>query len=41
MEKTQYRNDSNTKIGQAMHMEVRASLTSVSELSLKVSIWKT
>jgi hypothetical protein len=37
MDKTQYNNDFNTKIGQAMNMEVRASLTSVNDLSLSVS----
>jgi hypothetical protein len=41
MEKTQYKNDFNTEIGQAMHREVRSSLTSTSDLSLNVSIRKT
>jgi hypothetical protein len=41
MDKTQYKNDSNTETGQAMHREVRASLTSVSELSLRVRRRKT
>jgi hypothetical protein len=39
--KTQYKNDFNTETGQAMHREVRASLTSVSDLSLSVSRRKT
>jgi hypothetical protein len=41
MDKTQYKNDFNTKIGQEMHREVRSSLTSVSDLSLSVSKRKT
>jgi hypothetical protein len=41
MDKTQYMNDFNTETGQEMHREVRASLTSVSELSLRVSRRKT
>jgi hypothetical protein len=41
MDKTQYMNDSNTETGQAMHREVRVSLTSFSELSLRVSRRKT
>jgi hypothetical protein len=36
MEGTQYKNNFNTEIGQAMHREVRASLTSVINLSLRV-----
>jgi hypothetical protein len=34
MDKTRYQNDFNIEIGQEMHSEVRASLTSVSDLSL-------
>jgi len=41
MDKTQYMNDSNTKNGQAMHREVKVSLNSVSELSLRASKRKT
>jgi hypothetical protein len=36
VDKTHYKNDFNTKIGQEMHREVRASLTSFSDLSLSV-----
>jgi hypothetical protein len=36
MDKTQYKNDFNTKIGQTMHREVRASLNLVSDLSLSM-----
>jgi hypothetical protein len=35
MEKNQYINDSNTETGQTMHREVRVSLNSVSDLSLR------
>jgi hypothetical protein len=41
MDKTLKRNDSNTEIGHTIHREVRASLTLVSELSLRVSRRKT
>jgi hypothetical protein len=41
MDKTQYKNDFNTGTGQEMHREVRASLTSVSDLSLSVRRRKT
>jgi hypothetical protein len=41
MDITQYRNDSNTETGQTMYREVRASLTLVSELSLRVRRGKT
>jgi hypothetical protein len=37
MDKTQYKNDFNTKTAQEMHREVRASLTSINDLSLSVS----
>jgi hypothetical protein len=37
VDKTQYKNDFNTETGQVMHREVRASLTSISDLSLSVS----
>jgi hypothetical protein len=42
MDKTRYKNDFNIGIGQEIHKEVRASLTSVSDLSLRASkrnIW--
>jgi hypothetical protein len=41
MEKTKYKNEFNTETGQAMHREVRSSLTSVSDLSLSVNKSKT
>jgi hypothetical protein len=41
MDKAQYKNDFNKGNGQEMHREVRASLTSVSDLSLRVSKRKT
>jgi hypothetical protein len=37
MDKTQYKNDFNIGTGQEMHIEMRASLTSVSDLSLSAS----
>jgi hypothetical protein len=37
MGKTQYKNDFNIGTGQEMHREVRASLTSVIDLSLSMS----
>jgi hypothetical protein len=41
MDKNQYENDFNTENGQAMHREVRSSLTSASDLILSVSRRKT
>ena len=41
MDKIQYMNDVQHKTRQEMHREVRATLTSVNELSLIVSIGKT
>jgi hypothetical protein len=41
MDKTQYKNEFNTKNGQAMHREVRSSLTSVNDLILSVKIRNT
>jgi hypothetical protein len=41
MEKNQYMNDVQHETRQEMHMEVRATLTPVSELSLSVSRGKT
>jgi hypothetical protein len=41
MEKTQNMNDVQQRTGQEMHREVRATLTSISELSLSVRRWKT
>jgi hypothetical protein len=41
MEKSQYKNELNKKTRQAMHREVRSSLTLVSDLSLSVSRMKT
>jgi hypothetical protein len=41
IDKTQYKNDFNKETGQAMHREMRSSLTSVSGLSLRVSRRKT
>jgi hypothetical protein len=41
MEKTQNMNDVQQRTGQEMHKEVRATLTSISELSLSVRRWKT
>jgi hypothetical protein len=41
MGKTQYKNDFNTGTGKGIHRELRASLTSVSDLSLSVSRGKT
>jgi hypothetical protein len=37
MDETQFKIDFNTESGHAMHREVRASLNSISDLSLSVS----
>jgi hypothetical protein len=38
MEKTWYKNNFNTRTGQEMHREVRASLASVNDLILSANI---